>query len=68
MNKKYHSEGKLKEAFVEELYRELSKITCQIPEAFHFDDFELRDGKLYYTDKNMPLMIKVGWFHSGDIG
>ena len=43
-----HSEG---------LYRKLSEITCQTPEAFHFDDFELRDGGLYYKGKGMPLMI-----------
>ena len=36
----------------------LSKETGQTPEAFHFDDFELRDGKLYYKDKSTPLMIK----------
>ena len=30
------------------------------PEVFHFDNFELRDGKLYYREKSTPLMIKVG--------
>ena len=38
---------RLKESFVEELYQELSEDTGPTPEAFHFDDSELRDGKLY---------------------
>ena len=42
------------------LFRELSEITRQTPKAFHFDDFKLGDGKLYYRDKNMPLTIKGG--------
>ena len=36
----------------------LSEITCQIPEAFHFDDFKFRDGKLYYKGKSTPLPDK----------
>ena len=51
---------RLNEVLVEELYRELSEITCQIPEAFHFNDFKLRDRKLYYRDKIMPLTIRGG--------
>ena len=26
--------------------------------VFHFDEFEIRDRKLYYRDKRTPLMIK----------
>ena len=40
------------------MYRELSEITGQNPDAFHFDNFELRDGKLYYRDKSTPLTIR----------
>ena len=43
---------------VEGLYQKLTEVTCQTPEAFHFDDFELRDGKLYYRDKINPLTNK----------
>ena len=32
----------------------------QTPEAFHFDDFEIRYGKLYYRDKSTSLMIGGG--------
>ena len=42
----------------------LSEATVQIPEAFHFDYFEIRDGKLYYRDKRMPLMNKRGKLRS----
>ena len=45
---------RLSESFVEELYLELSEETGQIPEAFHFDDFDLRDEKLYYKDNRSP--------------
>ena len=51
---------RLKEGFVVGLYRKLSKSLGQTPEAFHFDDFEFRDGKLYYRDKSAPLMNKRG--------
>ena len=49
-----------KESFVKKLYRELSEITGQAPEAFQFDNFEHRDGKLYYRDKITPLTIRGG--------
>ena len=32
---------------VEGLYRKLTEVTCQTPEAFHFDYFELRNEELY---------------------
>ena len=36
----------------------------QTSEAFHFDDFKLRDGELYYKDKSMLLMIRGGKLRS----
>ena len=27
----------------------------QTPETFHFDDFKLRDGEMYYKDKSVSL-------------
>ena len=45
---------------VEGLYQKLTEIKCHTPEEFHFDDFELRDGELYYKGKSMPLMIGEG--------
>ena len=44
----------LREHF-EELYQKLSEITPQTAEVLHFNDFEFRDGKLYYRNKSMPL-------------
>ena len=38
----------------------LSEETGQIPEVFHFDNFELMDGKLYYQGKSTSLMAKGG--------
>ena len=32
----------------------------QTPEEFHFDDFEIRERKLYYRDKSTPLTNKEG--------
>ena len=49
---------RLTEVQVEGLHQKLTEITCQTPEAFHFDDFELRDAELYYKGKGMPLMIR----------
>ena len=37
---------RLKKSFVEKLSWELSQETGETPEAFHFDNFELRDEKL----------------------
>ena len=34
------------------------KRTGQTPEAFHSDDFEVRDGKLYYRDKSTKRRSK----------
>ena len=36
----------------------LSEITYQTPEAFHFDDFKLSDGKLYYKERAYLLPDK----------
>ena len=55
---------RLKEVQVEGLYQKQTEVTCQIPEAFHFDDFELRDGQLYQKGKSMPLVIRGGKLES----
>ena len=56
--------AKLKESSVEKSYHVLSKETGQTPEAFHFDNFELRDGKLYYKGKSTSLAIRGGKLRS----
>ena len=43
---------------VKALYHVLSENLGQTPEAFHFEDFELRNGELYYRDKSTSLTIK----------
>ena len=45
---------------VKGLYQKLSEITCQTPEAFHFDNFELRNRELYYKGKNKSLTTEGG--------
>ena len=45
---------------VKALYRKLSEITGQTSETFHFDYFEIRNGKLYYKDKRKSLTNKRG--------
>ena len=45
---------------VEGLYERLSQKLARTSEVFHYDLFELRDGKLYFRDKSKPLMIKKG--------
>ena len=47
-----------KEMQVEGLYQKVTDVTCQTPEAFYFDDFEIRDKILYYRGKSNPLMHK----------
>ena len=42
----------------------LSEETGQSPEEFHFDYFEIRDGKLYYKGKSKSLMIRGGKLRS----
>ena len=60
VNKKHCLEERAKEldSKVEVLYQKLTEITRQTPETFHFDDFELRNGKLYCRDKSNPLTNK----------
>ena len=54
---------------VEGLYQKLFKSMGQTPDAFRFDNFEIRDGKLYCRDKSAPLMNKRGELRSvGVIG
>ena len=42
----------------------LSEETGQTPEVFHFNNFELRDGKLYYKGKSRSIMIRGGKLRS----
>ena len=46
--------------YVKDLYKKLSESRGKTPEGFRFDDFELRDGKLYYKDKSKSLMTRGG--------
>ena len=41
------------------MYQKLSKSICQNPEEFHYDYFEIREGRLYYENTNRPLMTKL---------
>ena len=50
----------MKEDLVKELYLKLFKHLSLIPEEFHFDDFELRDGKLYYEGMKKSLTKRGG--------
>ena len=64
---------RLKEAQVQGLYRKLSESICQTPEAFHFDNFELRDWELYQKSKEHVLndqrgRAKISWCHNRHIG
>ena len=45
---------------VEGLYDRLSQKFARTSEVFHYDLFELRDGKLYFRDKSKPLTTKKG--------
>ena len=49
---------------VEGLYERLSQKLARTSEVFHYDLFELRDGKLYFRDKSKPLMTKKGGLKS----
>ena len=49
---------------VKALYHVLSENLGQTPEAFHFDDFKLRDEKLYCRDKSTSLVIRGGKLRS----
>ena len=49
---------------VEGLYEKLSKKWERTSEVFHFDLFELRDGKLYFRDKSKPLTTRDGKLRS----
>ena len=48
----------LKKECVKGLYKILSESEGETPEAFHFDYFKLKDGKLYYIGKNESLTKK----------
>ena len=49
---------------VEGLYNKLSQKWARTSKVFHYDLFELRDGKLYFRDKSKPLTIKKGGLKS----
>ena len=42
----------------------MSQKLARTSEVFHYDLFELRDGKLYFRDKSKPLTIKKGVLNS----
>ena len=46
--------------WVEGLYERLSQKLARTSEAFHYDLYELRDGKLCFREKSTPLMTKKG--------
>ena len=50
--------------WVEDLYEKLSQKWARTSEVFHYDLFELRDGKLYFRDKSKPLTTKKGGLKS----
>ena len=42
------------------LQLEIFKRSKELPEEFNYDNFELRDGRLYYNGKREPLTTKKG--------
>ena len=42
-----------------ELQLEIFKRLKELPEEFHYENFELRDGRLYYKGKREPLTTKL---------
>ena len=50
---------------VEGLYSKLSQKLARTSEVFHYDQFELRNGKLYFRDKSPPLTTKKRWAKMG---
>ena len=46
--------------YVKDLYHVLSEKYERTSEAFYFDDFDLRDGDLYYIGVNKPLTYDNG--------
>ena len=42
------------------MYERLSQKLERTTEVFHYNMFELRDGRLYFRDKSKPLMTKKG--------
>ena len=45
---------------VEDLYEKLSQKWARTSGVFHYNLFEIRDGKLYFRDKSKPLMTRDG--------
>ena len=46
------------------MYRKLSESIGQNPEKFHYDYFEISEGRLYYENMNNSLMTKDGILRS----
>ena len=49
-----------KRKLVSELQLEIFRRLKELPEEFHNNDFELRDGRLYYRGKREPLTTRKG--------
>ena len=45
---------------VEGLFEKLSQKWARTSGVFHYDLFEIKDGKLYFRDKSKPLMTNKG--------
>ena len=50
--------------WVEGLYERLSQKLPRTSEVFHYDLFELRNSKLYFSNKSTPLTTKKGGLKS----
>ena len=50
--------------WVEGLFKTLSQKWARTSEVFHYDLFELRDGRLYFRDKSKPLTTRDGKLRS----
>ena len=49
---------------VEGLHEKLSQKWARTSGVFHYDLFEIRDGKLYFRDKSKPLTTRDGKLRS----
>ena len=44
--------------YVKDLYKKISENISETPEKFHYDNFKLENGELYYRGKRKPLKTK----------
>ena len=49
---------KLMKDYVKDLYKKLLENIGETPEPFHYDNFKLKDGELYYIGNRKPLMTE----------